>query len=235
MIALIRFFLIAIFIIFSFIIILIVSLFRPKDTRNNYLAIRMYHSVAVLLGFKIEILAKENIPNNSCIFIANHQSNYDIFLATNAVVNRTIAIGKKSILYFPFFGLIYWLGGNILIDRGDRLGSIKILNALENRMKKENIFVWFFPEGTRNYGKGLLTFKKGAFHMASNLGCPIVPVCISSYYSKFNINRINNGKIIIKYLPPENVHQPIKSYINNIHSNMEDVISQLDKSLTETR
>jgi 1-acyl-sn-glycerol-3-phosphate acyltransferase len=213
---------------------LTVSLFRPKDIRNNYLSIRMYRSIAILLGFKVEILGKENIPNESCIFIANHQSNYDIFLATNAVINRTIAIGKRSILYFPFFGLIYWLGGNILIDRNDRLSSIKTLNSLASRMRKENIFVWFFPEGTRNYGKGLLPFKKGAFYMAKDLDCPIVPVCISTYYSKFNINKINNGKIIIKYLPQEKINHSMRECIDDIHFKMESTISYLDKLLTKS-
>ncbi|TNG91348.1 1-acyl-sn-glycerol-3-phosphate acyltransferase [Pasteurellaceae bacterium UScroc12] len=194
----------------------------------------MYRSIAVLLGVKIEILGKENIPNKSCIFIANHQSNYDIFFVTNAVPKKTIAIGKKSILYFPLFGLIYWLGGNILIDRNDKPDSIKKLNSLEKKMNMENIFVWFFPEGTRNYGKKLLPFKKGAFHIANNIDCPIVPVCISSYYSKFNINRFNNGKIIIKYLPPEKIHPPIKAHIDTLHSRMETEISNLDTLLSNS-
>ncbi|MDH2924899.1 hypothetical protein A4A71_06110 [Nicoletella semolina] len=193
----------------------------------------MYRSIAYLLGIKIEVLGKENIPDTGCIFIANHQSNYDIFLVTNAVPKKTIAIGKKSILYFPFFGLIYWLGGNVLIDRNNREAALNVLSSLEKRMKKENIFVWFFPEGSRNYGKKLLPFKKGAFYMAKNLDCPVIPVCVSTYYTSFNINRINNGKIIIKYLSPENVYEPLKSCVYDIRHKMENEIFDLDKSLDQ--
>jgi len=36
-----------------------------------------------------------------------------------------------------------------------------------------------FPEGTRSSTKDLMTFKKGAFHLAKSQGIPLVPVAIS--------------------------------------------------------
>lgn len=38
-----------------------------------------------------------------------------------------------------------------------------------------------FPEGTRHGGSELLSFKKGAFHVAIACQCPIQPVVVSRY------------------------------------------------------
>ena len=43
-------------------------------------------------------------------------------------------------------------------------------------MRKEDLSVWFMPEGHRNSGARLLPFKSGAFRLAIAAGVPIVPV-----------------------------------------------------------
>ena len=52
------------------------------------------------------------------------------------------------------------------------------------------------PEGTRSRGKGLLEFKKGAFHMAINGKVKLVPVIVSSY-KYLDLNKWNSGKIVV--------------------------------------
>ncbi len=59
-----------------------------------------------------------------------------------------------------------------------------------------------FAEGTRNLGKGLLPFKKGAFQMAIAAGVPIVLVCTSTYVKHMQLNRWNSGTIKIRSLAP---------------------------------
>ncbi|TNH02323.1 1-acylglycerol-3-phosphate O-acyltransferase, partial [Pasteurellaceae bacterium Phil11] len=181
------------------IVISLLCLLRPKNPKNTYIAALMYGKVAYFLGFKVSLAGNENLPKTNAIFVCNHQSNYDVFIATNTVIENTVSVGKKSILYFPFFGLMYWLSGNILIDRSDKNKAINSLTIAQRNIKSKNLSLWFFPEGTRNYAKQLYPFKSGAFHLAYNTGVPIVPVCISLYYNKLSLNRINNGKIIIKY------------------------------------
>lgn len=52
-----------------------------------------------------------------------------------------------------------------------------------------------FPEGTRNGGPELLSFKKGAFHVAISSQCPIQPVVVSNYYFLDHKKRIfDQGK-----------------------------------------
>ena len=58
-----------------------------------------------------------------------------------------------------------------------RSGSDDDLNAARERLTGGTSVV-FFPEGTRSEDGRLLPFKKGAFHMALDLGLPILPVTI---------------------------------------------------------
>jgi 1-acyl-sn-glycerol-3-phosphate acyltransferase len=48
----------------------------------------------------------------------------------------------------------------------------------------------------------LLPFKTGAFHAAIAAGVPIIPVCVSNTSNKINLNRLNNGLVIVEMLPP---------------------------------
>ncbi len=236
MLAVIRLIIIGIFILISSVLIFTLCLLRPRNPMNVYIAARMYGSLASVLGIKIHITGKENILPDSCVYVANHQSNYDIFILTKAVPPRTVSIGKQSIIYFPFFGLIYWLSGNIFIDRSNRVKAIKSLNKVNYLIREKRISVWLFPEGTRNYGKELKQFKSGAFHLARNAGVPIVPVCISNYYLDFKLNRLSNGVVEIKFLKPiaqdffvnKSSHQ-ISEYLYNIMSYQITKMSKIDK------
>ena len=68
-------------------------------------------------------------------------------------------------------------------------------------MRHHDTSIWFFVEGTRNLGKGLLPFKSGAFHMAINAGVPIIPMCTSTYKKHLQFNKWHSGTVKIRSLP----------------------------------
>ncbi|HDX9112747.1 lysophospholipid acyltransferase family protein [Enterobacter cloacae] len=236
MIAIVRLILMGVFILLSSVVVLFICLLRPRNVMNVHFAAQLYSKMSWLLGVEITIIGRENIPSGSCVYVANHQSNYDIFFLTAAVPPGAVSIGKKSILYFPFFGLIYWLSGNIFIERGNKVRAMQALQKAKEKMLRNNISVWLFPEGTRNYGKGLKPFKTGAFHLARNAGLCLVPVSVSNYYGCFNLNRFNNGKIIIRFLPPVPKEiiatQPVRDVVADVYEKMNTEIAALDKELS---
>jgi 1-acyl-sn-glycerol-3-phosphate acyltransferase len=69
------------------------------------------------------------------------------------------------------FGLLYWLTGNLLIDRNNRAKAHGTIAQVVKHIQKRNISVWMFPEGTRSRGRGLLPFKTGRSTQPSPLAC----------------------------------------------------------------
>ncbi len=100
--------------------------------------------------------------------------------ASNIVQPPTVTVSKGALLN-AFFGQLYWLTGNYLIDRNNRTKAHGTIAEVVNHFKNVRISIWMFPEGTRSRGRGLLPFKNiGAFHAAIAAGVPIIPVCVST-------------------------------------------------------
>lgn len=182
---------------------LIYCLFSPRDPRHVATFGRMFGRMAPLLGLKVELRYPSSmVTRQSCIYIANHQNNYDMVTAASMVQPRTVTVGKKSLLWIPFFGQLYWLTGNLLIDRENRLRAHGTISEIVEHIKKKNISIWMFPEGTRSRGRGLMPFKMGAFYAAIAAGVPVVPICVSNTSNKIKLNRWSNGLVIVELLPP---------------------------------
>lgn len=203
MLLLIRIPLIIIWIILSTLVGIIVSLFRPFDARNIKVTTRILKYGRYILGMKIE-LRNGHIMEAArpCVFISNHQDNLDIFAGALALPDRTVSIGKKDIVWIPFFGLYYWLSGNILINRSNKKSAFGTMDIAAKAIREKNISVWIMPEGTRSRGRGLLPFKKGPFITAVKAGVPIVPVAWSNYIKDMNLNKWHSGTILMEALPP---------------------------------
>jgi 1-acyl-sn-glycerol-3-phosphate acyltransferase len=179
------------------------SLLRPFHKNNVYFASKHLGKITKLLGLEIEIRMPDSVKNiGSVVYVCNHQNSWDIFTLANAVQPNTVSLGKKSLKWIPVFGQMYWLTGNILIDRANTNKAMNTIALTAKKIKEKNLSVWLFPEGTRSKGRGILPFKTGAFRTALQAGVPIVPICASNYHGVIKMNRWNNGKIIIEFLDP---------------------------------
>lgn len=177
---------------------------RPFNPDNTRLCGAVYSVPALrILGLKLEVdmSALQDQPN-PFVIVANHQSNYDLFVFGGVVPRRTVSIGKTSLKWLPLFGQIYWLAGNVLIDRGNAAKAKAAMLKTTEVMRNADTSIWVFAEGTRNMGHGLLPFKKGAFQTAIAAGVPIVPLCSSSYKRTMRLQRWHAGTIKIKALKP---------------------------------
>lgn len=208
-------------------------LFSPRNPRHVATFGHLFGRLSAVFGLQVEIRKPASAANNgNCIYIANHQNNYDMVTAANIVQPRTVTVGKKSLLWIPFFGQLYWLTGNLLIDRDNRAKAHGTIAQVVEAFKTKDISIWMFPEGTRSRGRGLLPFKTGAFHAAIAAGVPIVPICVSTTSGKVNLNRWNNGHVIVEMLDPVDTSgynkEQVRELAAHCHELMLAKIEQLD-------
>lgn len=241
MLRLIRYFLLALHFIFSSTLGLLIGLIRPFHPTNSMWCAHIYAFFGLpIIGIKTRAEGLENFRTDEpCIVICNHQSNWDLFVVGSIVPPRTVSLGKKSLKFIPFFGQLYWLAGNVLIDRGNRQKALEAMRITKNALLKKNTNIWIFAEGTRNRGNNMLPFKKGAFVTAINAGVPIVPVACSSYLNNFSLNNWRNGiahlKVMEKVETKGLTVDDIEPLMNRCHSMMLKTIQELDaKELERT-
>lgn len=179
---------------------LVLVLLRPFHPNNSYLFSRCFGPMAAkIMGVKITLRQSQHLYlHKPCIFISNHQHNFDLISGCNIVGPYTVSIGKHSLLYIPLFGLFYYMAGNILVNRTNHHKAMQSMKKVKKALKENNTSIWIMPEGTRNKSNQLKVFKKGAFATACEVGCPIVPVAFSSYKGHLNFKNIRSGQIIIE-------------------------------------
>jgi 1-acyl-sn-glycerol-3-phosphate acyltransferase len=156
------------------------------------------------LGLQVEVAGRERLEvGEPCVYVANHQSAFDVPVLAELYPAHTVVIGKKELKRIPFFGWLYTRTGNVLIDRASNPAAVQRLRAAESAIRERGVSVWIFPEGTRGRGTGeLLPFKKGAFYMAVAAEAPIVPVVASPLRALFDMDRrrIRPGRVEVKVL-----------------------------------
>ena len=113
------------------------------------------------------------------VFIINHQSNVDPFIAAKLIRKDAVGIAKKELKNMPIIGQIFTAAGVIFLDRKNREKAIEAMKPAVDVLKNGTSII-IFPEGTRSYDYALGPFKKGAFHLAMQAEVPLIPIIIKN-------------------------------------------------------
>ncbi|OBT24407.1 acyl-phosphate glycerol 3-phosphate acyltransferase [Vibrio tasmaniensis] len=237
MIAILRIFAVAIFAILMFVFGCGYCLLSPRNPKHVFTFGRYFGRMSKIFGMKLELrIPDDAYSRGQHVYVANHQNSWDLFTISSAVTPKVVTVGKKSLAWMPLFGQLYWLTGNILIDRANRSKAVGTIDQVVTSLKESDVSVWMFPEGTRSRGRGLLPFKTGAFHAAIGAGLPIIPIVCSST-GGVKLNRWNNGHVIVEMLPPISTEDYDKSNVRQLanlaREQMAAKLEELDKEVVE--
>lgn len=236
-------FVVRIFVLFLLIITvtfggIVFCLLTLKSNNRVYHIGRVFAKVAPLFGLRVEgRVASSSSHSPQAVYIANHQNNFDLFTLAKVIPKEVVTVGKSTLLWIPFFGALYWVSGNILINRNNRKKAIATIDQVVAGMKKDSLSILMFPEGTRSRGRGWMPFKRGAFHAAIQAGVPIVPIVCSNTHGQVHLNRLDNGKVIVEMLDPIDTTGLSESDVVHLmqicEQKMHETKARLDKELNQ--
>jgi 1-acyl-sn-glycerol-3-phosphate acyltransferase len=133
-------------------------------------------TIFIVCGIKSEVQGLENLRGlDSCIFVTNHQSLFDIPAMVRLIPLETRFVAKSELTRVPLMGYVLARSGNIMIDRDS--GGRAIRHAMKAIRNGYSICV--FAEGHRYSDNQVHEFSDGAAWLALATKQPCVPVAIS--------------------------------------------------------
>ncbi len=155
-------------------------------------------------GIRVRVRGISNLdPDYPCIYMSNHQSNFDIPVLLSRLKVQFRWLAKKELFQIPLFGHAMKQSGSISIDRSDRMAAIRSLKQTAETIRS-GVSVVIFPEGTRSTDGNIRDFKKGGFVLASESGVPIVPVILHGTRAIMPKKQIaiTPGNVFMEIRPP---------------------------------
>lgn len=127
---------------------------------------------------KLRVYGQENVdPDRPTVYVANHQSAFDIPVLVMAVPTNFRYVAKSQLRWVPVLGWFLWIAGHVFVDRGNRQKAISSLDNAAARIRR-GTSIMIYPEGTRSPDGRILPFKKGPFALALKAGVAVVPITI---------------------------------------------------------
>ena len=126
---------------------------------------------------RVDVAGMERlVPGRTYLFVANHQSIYDIPILFWALPYQLRIIAKESLGRFPFLGWHLRRTGHMLVDR--RRPDRTAISSWVSRLTLTELSLIVFPEGTRSRSGRIGRFKGGSFYLALEAGRPVVPLSV---------------------------------------------------------
>jgi putative phosphoserine phosphatase / 1-acylglycerol-3-phosphate O-acyltransferase len=177
---------------------------------------------AALVGINLVVKGEEHLLTRPAVFIFNHQSQVDFFIAAKLLRKDIVGVAKKE-LQNGIYGFMMGMAGVAFVDRADSESAIESLKPVVDALKNGMSLV-IFPEGTRSYDYKLGRFKKGAFHIAMQAGVPIVPIIIRNAHDV-----MPRGASFVKPAVVDVVVKPPVSTLDWQAEKMEEHIAEIRK------
>jgi 1-acyl-sn-glycerol-3-phosphate acyltransferase len=200
-------------------------------------ALRVHSRVELLLlrlivGTKVEIRGRGNIPDGPCLVASKHQSAWETF-ALIPVFRDPALLMKRELFWIPFHGWFSHKFGMIPVDRDKGPSALRrMLREAKTRIEDGREII-IFPEGTRRAAGAPPDYKTGIVLLYDALKVPCVPVALNSglFWPRRSVIR-RPGTIIVEILPPIPPGLPKAEFLERLKTAIE---TASDRLLAEAR
>lgn len=155
------------------------TLFKKRRLYTEVLGGWLARSTLAVVGVKVAVHGSRPEPGGQVIYISNHTSTLDVYIL--------LALGFPNARYFMRgklrrilpLGVITHLMGTFFTPSQRRPEArVRCFQRAERVLRRTGESVYLSPEGKRVTTGEIGHFNKGTFHLATNLGAPIVPIYI---------------------------------------------------------
>ena len=131
--------------------------------------------------WRFSVEGREKLPwRGPAVLVANHLSMLDI-LVLYGLFRPFKWVAKAELFRVPIVGWNMALNDYVRIWRGDPESVRHMMTHCRAHLARGTP-VLVFPEGTRSRDGHLQRFKDGAFRLALDAGCPIVPIAVTGTF-----------------------------------------------------
>lgn len=213
--------------IFMFICGLFVNMKKEYNRDSKFFRFLLNNSTAIamrLIRIHIKVTGKELLPKGRFLLVCNHRSKFDPIVTWHVFAKENLAfISKPENFKVPVYGRIIHRCCFMPIDRENPRNALRTVNRAANLIKDDVASVAVYPEGTRNYGEGLLPFHTAVFKIAQKANVPIVVMSIWGTYDiqrNFPLRKSNIEMNILGVLSAEEAKSMKTNEIGEIAAKM---------------
>lgn len=175
------------------------------STRAACAAARIWSKLAlaglVIVGARLEIRGRENIPAGAALVASKHQSMLDT-MVPHAFLSDPAIVLKKELDQLPVFGWYTRRAGMIVVDRETKASALRALLRQARERAGQGRPVFIYPEGTRQELGAPPDYKPGVAALYRDLNLPCVPVAVSAgkVWPAHGVLR-KPGVAVVEFLP----------------------------------
>ena len=158
----------------------VLTLFQARRFYREVMARWLGRAILRVAGVKMIVHQDGPLPQTQTVYISNHTSSLDVFIL--------IALGLPNARFFlsgflrkhPPIAIVGYMTGifwTVVQSMPER--RTKIFQRAERVLRRTGESVYLSPEGERVTTGEIGHFNKGAFHLATSLGAPLLPFYIA--------------------------------------------------------
>jgi 1-acyl-sn-glycerol-3-phosphate acyltransferase len=181
----------------------------------------------VIVGTKIQVRGRENIPDGPCLVASKHQSAWETF-ALIPIFRDPVLLMKRELFWIPFHGWFSYKFQMIPVDRDKGPTALRrMLREAKKRIDNGREII-IFPEGTRRAPGAPPDYKTGIALLYDALGVPCLPVALNSglFWPRRSVLR-RPGVTIVEILEPIPPGLPKAEFLRRLETTIEGASNRL--------
>lgn len=155
------------------------TLFRTRRFYAEVLAKWPARAILWMWGIRVTVHADKPFPEEQTVYISNHTSTLDVFILMSlGLPNTRFFFWGGTRKWIPLTIICYLIGTFYTPSQKNRADRVRCFQSANRVLRRTKGSVYLSPEGVRVTTGKIGPFNKGAFHLATSLRVPILPLYI---------------------------------------------------------